>query len=140
MAVKRVEVDEHLISAGQCFMFLCWVESTMRDFVVLADCSEEIRNAYSHAYGNKDHPSDFALERLRRARFSFGRIKEQFVAHRLPCPSVAPLPAGQAAGAVRITKAMLQSHVIMTYTPRVANVYLASAFLCTILADSGSRR
>ena len=52
----------------------------MRDFVVLADCSEEIRNAYSHAYGNKDHPSDFALERLRRARFSFGRIKEQFVA------------------------------------------------------------
>ena len=52
----------------------------MRDFVVLADCSEEIRKAYSHAYGNKDHPSDFALERLRRARFSFGRIKEQFVA------------------------------------------------------------
>ena len=31
----KVKIDQHLINAGECFMYLCWVENTMRNFLVL---------------------------------------------------------------------------------------------------------
>ena len=79
MQSKRVETDNHLISAGECFMFLCWVESTMRDFIVLREGGESMRRSYNEAYGKENHPSDFARSRLELGRLSFGPIKERFL-------------------------------------------------------------
>ena len=60
-------------------MFLLWVESTMRDFIVLNDGGEDMRQKYNNAFGKENHPSDFALERLKIGRCDFSKIKEKFV-------------------------------------------------------------
>ena len=79
MQSKRVDTDKHLVSAGECFMFLSWIESTMRDLLVLSEASAELRAAYSDAYGVTSHPSEFSRRRLELGRLSFGRIKNQFL-------------------------------------------------------------
>ena len=79
MQSKRVDTDKHLLSAGECFMFLCWIESTMRDFLVLSEGSAELRAAYNGAYGSTSHPPEFSRRRLELGRLSFGRIKNQFL-------------------------------------------------------------
>ena len=79
MQFKRVDTDDHLHSAGECFMFLCWVESTMRDFLVLSHGSSDLRAKYNKAYGSTNHPPEFARKRLERGRLTFGRIKNQFL-------------------------------------------------------------
>ena len=76
---KKVEPDNHLQSAGECFMFLCWAESVMRDLLVLGNASDDLRRSYNRAYGVESHPSDFTRERLELGRRSFGRIKNQFL-------------------------------------------------------------
>lgn len=79
MQSKRVESDNHLQSAGECFMFLCWVESTMRDLLVLGEGSTDLRSRYNSAYGSAAHPPDFSRRRLELGRLTFGRIKNQFL-------------------------------------------------------------
>ena len=74
-----VESDNHLVSAGECFMSLCWVESAMRDFVVLYDGGEDMRARYNRAYGSDKLPSDFSRHRLSRGISSFSRIKDHFL-------------------------------------------------------------
>ena len=78
MAIKEIKTDEHLRSAGECFMFLSWVESTMRDFIVLHEGGEQMRVGYNAAYGNTSHPSDFAQKRLELSCLSFGKIRDRF--------------------------------------------------------------
>ena len=75
----RIVPDEHLIVAGECFMYLCWVETTMRDFVVLHHGSKDMRDRYSKAFGQGNHPSDFARERLKHGTLTFNKIKELFL-------------------------------------------------------------
>ena len=71
--------DKHLVSAGTWFMFLCLIESTMRDFVTLKEGDDDMRRRYNEAYGRKDHPLDFAQKRLELGRCTFGNIKERFL-------------------------------------------------------------
>ena len=60
-------------------MFLCWVESTMRDFVVLNNGTKDMRDRYSKAFGKGNHPSDFARERLNLGTSTFATIKDIFL-------------------------------------------------------------
>ena len=75
----RVDTDNHLQSAGECFMFLCWVESTMRDLLVLNEGSADLRAKFNKAYGFTSHPPEFARRRLELGRLTFGTIKNQFL-------------------------------------------------------------
>ena len=79
MSDMNIEHDEHLIVAGECFMYLCWVESMMRDFVVLHHGGKDMCDRYSKAFGQGDHPSDFARARLKLGHSSFNEIKEEFL-------------------------------------------------------------
>lgn len=78
MQPNRVETDNHLQAAGECFMFLCWVESTMRDFLVLREGGKEMRSRYNESYGS-NHPPEFARKRLELGRLSFGTVKKRFL-------------------------------------------------------------
>ena len=60
-------------------MYLGWVESTMRDFVVLKEGDKDLRRRYSEAYGKDDHPRDFVRRRLELGRLTFGAIKNRFL-------------------------------------------------------------
>ena len=73
------EADKHLIAAGECFMFLCWIESNMRDFLVLEEGGEDMRSEYNKAFGRENHPPDFASKRLELSKGSFNKIKDQFL-------------------------------------------------------------
>lgn len=75
----QVDTDNHLIAAGEIFMFLCLVESTMRDFVVLKEGDKSMRDRYNEKYGKKKLPKDFARKRLAISRNSFGKIKNRFL-------------------------------------------------------------
>ena len=81
MDAKTVEPDELLIGAGECFMFLLWSETVMRDLVVLKEGSEKVRRQYSEAFGKGPHPSDFAKRRLELGRLEFSSIKDRFLCH-----------------------------------------------------------
>ncbi len=78
MEKRSVEVDELLLAAGQCFMYLLWVESMMCDLMVLRKGGEEMRQRYNAAYGKTSHPSDFAAQRLEMKADTFGNIKDGF--------------------------------------------------------------
>lgn len=79
MGSTQVVIDKHLNSAGECFMFLRWVESTMNDFLVLTDADEEMRKRYNEVFGSGEHPELFARKRLEMSRRSFKQIKNQFL-------------------------------------------------------------
>ena len=79
MEEKKVEYDEHLIAAGECFMFLCLVESYMRDFLVLEEGGEDMCRSYNKTFGCGNHPSDFAKKRLELGKHSFNKIKDKFL-------------------------------------------------------------
>ena len=81
MGSTQVTTDNHLIAAGECFMFLCWVESYMRDLVVLWEGGKDMRKRYNEAFGRENHPSDFAQNRLILSARSFGEIKNRFLCH-----------------------------------------------------------
>ena len=59
-------------------MFLGWVESTMRDLLVLGEGGEQIRAKYNTAYGKSAHPPEFARRRLELGQLSFGQIRDRF--------------------------------------------------------------
>ena len=60
-------------------MFLCWAESTMRDFLALQGGGKEMRLRYNAAYGRTNHPPDFARTRLELSRHTFGTVKNMFL-------------------------------------------------------------
>lgn len=73
-----VEVDPFFSKAGECFMFLLWVESTMCDLIVLKEGGKELINQYNRSYGKAAHPPDFAKKRLELKVDSFPRIIKKF--------------------------------------------------------------
>ena len=78
MERRSVEVDEFFLAAGQCFMFLLWVESCMCDFIVLKKGGKELIKRYNAAYGKAPHPPEFAKERMTRKADNFGEIRDEF--------------------------------------------------------------
>ena len=79
MKNTRIERDEHLIAAGECFMSLCWVESTMGDLIVLQDGDDDMRKRYNDAFGHENHPADFTRNRLNLGKLTFEKVKEKFL-------------------------------------------------------------
>ena len=77
--VSSVKPEEFLIAAGQCFMFLLWSETAMRDLVALEEGGESMRKRYSEAFGKGPHPRDFSQRRMELGREDFGAIKERFL-------------------------------------------------------------
>ena len=69
------------MAAGQCFMFLLWCETTMRDLVVLKEGGKGMRRSYSRAFGKDSHPSDFSRRRLDFGTRDFIEIKDRFLCH-----------------------------------------------------------
>ena len=76
----KVEPDNHLRSAGECFMFLSWVQSTMCDLLALHGLGVETRKRYNAAYrGGQSWPSDFSTRRLELNQKNFGELKDKFL-------------------------------------------------------------
>ena len=76
-----VQSDPHLIAAGQCFMFLSWVQSVMCDFLALEALDPESRARYNAAFtAGAPWPEDFSVGRLTLMRNSFSRLKQWFLA------------------------------------------------------------
>ena len=80
-STQRVESDDLLMRAGECFMYLLWCETTMRDLVVLKDGGEDMCKRYSDAFGKAPHPRDFASNRLELGKLDFRKIKCKFLKH-----------------------------------------------------------
>ena len=78
MARLPVEVDQFLLEAGQCFMYLLWVESTMCNLMALREVGEEIIQQYNIRYGKDSHPSDFTKRRMALKANTFARIRDRF--------------------------------------------------------------
>lgn len=76
---QSVEPDRLLIAAGECFMHLLWIETVMRDLVVLREGGENMRRRYSAAFGKDPHPSDFSTRRMELGTRDFGVVKGQFL-------------------------------------------------------------
>ena len=75
-----VQNDPHLIAAGECFMFLSWVQSAMCDLLALEALGPESRTRYNTAHkANDPWPTDFSNERLTLSKESFGSLKNRFV-------------------------------------------------------------
>ena len=75
-----VQVDPHLIAAGQCFMFLSWVQSAMCNLLALDALGPESRARYNAAYKtNGPWPREFSIERLTLSRESFGSLKNRYL-------------------------------------------------------------
>ena len=72
---QSVEPDRLLIAAGECFMHLLWIETVMRDLVVLREGGENMRRRYSAAFGKDPHPSDFSTRRMELGTRDFGVVK-----------------------------------------------------------------
>ena len=81
MNYRNVEPDEFLIATGECFMFLLWCETAMRDFVVLKEGDEGMRMRYSSAFGKRPHPSDFSRRRMELGKETFTATKDRFLCH-----------------------------------------------------------
>ena len=81
MNIENVEPDELLATAGECFMFLLWAETTMCDLVLLKESGAEMRRRYSEAYGKAPHPRDFTVARLELGMKGFTVIKDRFLWH-----------------------------------------------------------
>ena len=75
----KVEIDQHLINAGECFMYLCLVENTMRNFLVLEQGGKDMRERYNESFGKEKLPPDFAQKRIEISVKTFGNIKIQFL-------------------------------------------------------------
>ena len=75
----KVEIDQHLINAGECFMYLGWVENTMRNFLVLEQGGRDMRERYNESFGKEKLPLDFAQKRIEISVKTFGNIKIQFL-------------------------------------------------------------
>lgn len=78
---RKVESEEFLIEAGQCFMYLLWSETVMRDFVALKEGGDDMCRRYSQAFGKTPHPRDFSRLRLELGKLDFSVIKERYLGH-----------------------------------------------------------
>ena len=79
-AELKVQSDSNLQRAGECFMFLLWVESTMIDFLTLEAGDSVMRNGYNSAYrSGSAFPKDFATSRLELSRKTFEEVKGIFL-------------------------------------------------------------
>ncbi len=76
-----VERDEFMAESGQCFMYVLWSETTMRDLIVLQEGGTEMRRRYSEAFGRGPHPSDFSRKRAKLGKMDFADLKERFLEH-----------------------------------------------------------
>ena len=75
-----VQTDRHLIFAGECFMYLSWVQSAMCDLLALEALGPESRARYNAARkANDPWPRDFSNERLTLSKESFGGLKNRFL-------------------------------------------------------------
>ena len=81
MSVSEVRPDMLWVKAGECFIYLLWGETVMRDFVVLREGGEDMRRRYSVAYGKDLHPSDFTHARLELGIYDFGVVKNRLLGH-----------------------------------------------------------
>lgn len=76
----EVEHDNHLRSAGECFMFLSWVQSTMCDLLALHNLGPKTKKRYNAAHGaGGSWPSDFSTLRLELNGRNFGSLKDEFL-------------------------------------------------------------
>ncbi len=73
-----VEVDPLLLKAGECFMYLLWVESTMCDLMTLREGGQVMVDRYNMAYGTAPHPSEFSKRRLELKSLTFAKIRDEF--------------------------------------------------------------
>lgn len=78
MTKLSVEVDPLLLEAGQCFMYLLWVESTMCDLIALREGGQTLVERYNKAYGIASHPSEFSTKRLEIKSLTFAKIRDRF--------------------------------------------------------------
>ncbi len=76
----KVEPDEFMLAAGQCFMYLLWCETVMRDFVVLREGGADMRRRYSEALGKQPHPSDFSRRRMEMGKHDLVCVKDRYLA------------------------------------------------------------
>ena len=60
-------------------MFLCWIESQIRDFLALEECGKDVQLKYNKAYGKDKHPREFSKKRLELGKQSFNDIKKKFL-------------------------------------------------------------
>ena len=75
-----VQEDPHLIAAGECFMFLSWVQSAMCDLLALEALGPESQARYNAAHkANAPWPMEFSIERLTLSKESFGSLKDRFL-------------------------------------------------------------
>ena len=75
-----VQTDQHMIAAGECFVFLLWVQSAMCDLLALEALSPESRARYNAAHkANAPWPRDFSIKRLELSEESFGTLKGWFL-------------------------------------------------------------
>ncbi|MXZ90520.1 MAG: hypothetical protein F4W95_10580 [Chloroflexi bacterium] len=82
MTGKNVVPDELLSVAGECFMFLLWVETAMVDLVVLKEGDEEMRRRHSGALlSRKPYPIDFSRRRMELGMKDFALVKDRFMSH-----------------------------------------------------------
>ena len=76
----KVEHDEHLRSAGECFMFLSWVQSAMCDLLASNGLGIEARERYNAAHrAGQSWPRDFSTRRLELSGQNFGWLKKEFL-------------------------------------------------------------
>ena len=78
MTKISVEVDHLLLEAGQCFMYLLWVESTMCALMALREGGQAMVDRYNKAYGTASHPSEFSTRRLELKSLTFSKIRDRF--------------------------------------------------------------
>ncbi|MDD9962272.1 MAG: hypothetical protein OXU70_09300 [Gammaproteobacteria bacterium] len=76
----NVEHDNHLRCAGECFMFLSWVQSTMCDLLALHGLGPERKKRYNAAHrAGASWPSDFSTRRMELSGRNFGSLKDEFL-------------------------------------------------------------
>ena len=78
MTKISVEVDHLLLEAGQCFMYLLWVESMMCDLMALREGGQALVDRYNTAYGTGSNPSSFSKKRLEIKSLTFAKIRDRF--------------------------------------------------------------
>ena len=148
-AELKVQNDPNLQLAGECFMYLLWVESTMIDFLTLEAGDSEMRNGYNIACrSGGDLPKDFAKKRLELSRETFEAVKKDFL-KRWPRWENDPEVYGAIERAVIFRNAIGHAQVqllrpYLLYTPKpkkegkewdVLNQYLSCAACRKLLKD-----
>lgn len=78
MTELSVEVDDLLLKAGECFMYLLWVESMMCDLMALQEGGVTMIDQYNKACGTGSYPPEFSTRRLDTKALTFAKIRDKF--------------------------------------------------------------